>query len=314
MATEEERLPRPFVAIATKGRASEVYRLLDYLNAQTLPPAGIVVMGAGPDDIAGLQAHELVKSGACALEMAEKPGLPRQRNRCLQHLDEHFAFGGEDTFVAFFDDDFRPGADWLMNAARAFAADSQLAGLTGWVLGDGVRIGGITEDNASKFLTGDLDPMVHWTDIPDQTEMSSAYGCNMAFRGSVATTCKFNEELPLYAWQEDRDYTGQVRRIGDVRLLRACQGVHLGVQSARQNGMRLGYSQVANPVHILCRGNMSYGAGLKLISRNLAGNILYSLIGKRNQDYPGRLRGNMTAFFDLLRGKCHPERILDFKP
>jgi hypothetical protein len=33
---------------------------------------------------------------------------------------------------------------------------------------------------------------------------------------------------------------------------------------------------------------------------------------KSREDRPGRLRGNLIAFADLLRGRIDPERILSF--
>jgi hypothetical protein len=47
---------------------------------------------------------------------------------------------------------------------------------------------------------------------------------------------------------EDIDFTSQLKRFGRVVGPSTLIGVHLGAKSGRENGIRLGYSLVANPV------------------------------------------------------------------
>jgi hypothetical protein len=140
--------------------------------------------------------------------------------------------------------------------------------------------------------------------------VGSLYGCNMAFAASVCRTLRFDESLPLYGWQEDCDYTGQARRKGRTIIMPECRGVHLGVKAGRQSGVKFGYSQIANPIHIARRRNMTAKRAAVFIMRALAANTLRSLPTPGLFDYRGRLAGNLRAIVDLGLGRCDPRRIL----
>lgn len=90
--------------------------------------------------------------------------------------------------------------------------------------------------------------------------------------------------------------------------------VHLGVRSGRISGVRLGYSQIVNPVSFWRKpeeqglGPLTVHFWQRLVVSNLAHSVVLS---KRvREDRPGRLRGNLLAFGDLLRGRIELERIL----
>jgi GT2 family glycosyltransferase len=297
-----------FVVIATRGRPGETLTLMDALARQTLPARHIVVVGADTSDLAGLDQHPLRQAGVADLVTSGRPGLTSQRNIGLDVL------GGDlestSAFVAFFDDDFRPAPDWLERCADAFATSPGLAGLTGRVLGDGVRGAGLTEEDAERLIDGRVAPLSHWSNVAAPREVASLYGCNMAFAATVCRTLRFDEALPLYGWQEDCDYTGQARRLGRTLVVPDCRGVHLGVKAGRQSGVKFGYSQIANPIHILRRRNMTPARAARFILRALAANAVRSVRTHSLFDYRGRLVGNLRAIIDLALGRCDPMRIL----
>ena len=70
----------------------------------------------------------------------------------------------------------------------------------------------------------------------------------------------FDEQLPLYGWLEDVDFSRRVAGYGRVVKVSAARGVHLGVKAARQRGVQLGYSQVANPVYLMRKGTYAGAA------------------------------------------------------
>ncbi|MCB1721389.1 MAG: glycosyltransferase family 2 protein [Rhodospirillales bacterium] len=303
----------PYVIIATKGRAKETYILLDYLGRQTLAPAMTLVVGADENDIAGLNDHPYAFSETCKVFISSKIGLTCQRNAGLEALKTRGAFDGnpQNFFCAFFDDDFRPAPDWLENAATRFAK-GDIVGLTGRVLADGVMSGGYSEEEAAAFLSGQKPPPKHWANQSHESETDCAYGCNMAFLGTAVRDLRFDENLPLYSWQEDRDFTGQCLRLGRVIRYPDCVGVHMGVSGGRTSGLRFGYSQIANLHYLINKSTVPFRAGFMQAGRNFAANIVKTLIPiRRDADYTGRLRGNLMALFDILRGKCDPRRITE---
>lgn len=303
---------KALIVVATKGRARETAVLLDCLARQTLAPAHTLVVGSEPADIDGLAAHPLTHAGGVTLLLSQA-GLTLQRNAGLDALAPRVhALAPQDWLVAFFDDDFRPAPDWLENAAQAMQDWPQLVGVTGHVLADGVKSEfGIAETVAQQYLEGSKPAEPHWSNATSPRLLTSLYGCNMAFRGTVAGQLRFDENLPLYGWQEDYDFGSRARRYGVVALFPNCRGVHLGTSSGRTSGVRFGYSQIANPIYLAQKGTMSWRVAGTLMSKNLLANMANTLAGVRTKDFPGRLRGNSQAFVHLVTGKLDPLRVLD---
>lgn len=301
-----------FVVVATKGRPGETGILIDRLAQQTLQARKIIVVGTEPGDIGTIPEHELAKSGTLETHLSDRPGLTIQRNFGIDRLIESGLLGGDADpgFVVFYDDDFRPHPSWQEEARDAFLAETGLAGLTGRILADGVRSGGLSEDEATRYLDGSLPPQEHWASGPARV-LTSMYGCNMAFRNTVFAEARFDERLPLYGWQEDRDFTSQAAKVGECKLWPDCKGVHLGVYGGRGSGVRLGYSQVANVLYLRKKRTFGRGATLKFIGRSLAANTLKGFKRDSLFDYRGRLKGNLMALGDMVRGRMAPERILE---
>lgn len=303
---------KAFIIVATKGRARETAVLLDHLARQTLAPAHTLVVGSEPRDIEGLVAHPLVAEEQATL-LLSPAGLTIQRNAGLQALGAQVdGLAADDWLVVFFDDDFRPAATWLEHAVKAMQDRRELVGVTGNILADGVKTEcGIPEETARQYLDGTKPAEPHWSSSPQPKLLNSLYGCNMAFRGTVAEHMRFDENLPLYGWQEDYDFSSRARQYGVVALWPACQGVHLGTSSGRTSGVRFGYSQIANPIYLVQKGTMSWRVAGTLMSKNLLANMANTVAGVRTKDFPGRLRGNSQAFFHLFTGKLAPLRVLD---
>lgn len=302
---------QPYVIVATKGRPRETRRLLDHLARQTVAPAFTVVVGTDASDLDGLAGHAAVTDARGVALVAPAPGLTLQRNYGLSVLERRgfFAADRERFFCTFFDDDFRPADDWLEMAALRFRRGDAV-GLTGRVLADGIKKCGLGEDEAVEFLNGKRQPEPHWASGTSERELGSTYGCNMAFVDSVVRSLRFDENLPLYGWQEDRDYTGLAATLGRVIYFPQCRGVHLGVRAGRVSGFKFGYSQIANPVYLMRKGTVGFDAGFRLLGRALGANVVYSLVGPKHTDYPGRLKGNVDALWDILRFRSHPRNIL----
>ena len=301
-------LAEPVVIIATRGRRAEVTRLLTGLADQTLTPRLVIVVGAGSEDL----PEPVIPSRLNVAMVTTNPaGLTRQRNAGLARAWEFERSSSPISFVVFYDDDFRPANDWLEKAAAAFRQSPALTGLTGHVLADGIGGDPVTESEAQNLLQGRTPNRAHWSRVRAPKSVESLYGCNMAVRSASARVCWFDEDLPLYGWQEDCDYTGQLRKQGRTEIRPECRGVHLGSKAARTSGLRLGYSQIANPVRILHRGNMTWLRAARFLAKALLANTIKARLAEQRVDYPGRLRGNITAIRDLFSGRCRPDRVLE---
>jgi glycosyltransferase involved in cell wall biosynthesis len=289
------------VAICTTGRPEVIARCVALLARQHRQADRIVVCGAASADIAGLET-----TAGLTLIVSPRKGLTIQRNVALDTIGD-----GADI-VLFMDDDFLLHDTYVQRVERLFEANPQLVAATGRVVADGINSdSGYSFHEAEAILTGtDLTP-------PDGARnewIEGVYGCNFAIRQAavIRHSVRFDERLPLYGWQEDIDFTTQLSRFGKVLRTDALLGVHLGVKGGRQSGLRLGYSQVSNPIYLARKGTMRPGYALKLVARNLAANVVGSLKTRSKIDRRGRLRGNLMALQDVfLRRRVTPERILE---
>jgi len=284
------------VGIPTVGRSAVLCETLRELARQTRPPDRIVVCGASDRDVAGVAA-----AAPRAAILLTEAGLPRQRNAILD------AVGAADI-VVYFDDDFLPRPDYLEAIASHMAANPKTVVATGVVLADGIKGPGLSPAAGRAILARHSGPDAGVTPV------FSGYGCNMAVRLAPmrAHDLRFDERLSLYGWQEDVDLSRRLAAFGDVVRVGAARGVHLGVKSGRGSGVRLGYSQIANPIY-LSRKRLGYkfNRAMTHIASNVAMNILRSVWPEPYIDRRGRLSGNIVAMRDLLSGRLMPERILD---
>lgn len=239
-----------------------------------------------------------------------REGLSIQRNAAIDWLFGHTRFGAPNDVVVFFDDDFVPARNWLAEAESQFREDATIVGLTGVVLADGAALAGYCEAEAEHVIAAGTSylPARDWRRTVGVTTM--LYGCNMAVRGEVAKSIRLDENLPLYAWLEDFDFSARILRFG--RLVRSAKlsGVHLGTKIGRTDGRRLGYSQVANPIYLSGKGTMPRLQAGKLIGKNVTANLVKALLGDDFIDRRGRLLGNLDAAKDIMLRRLHPSRIV----
>lgn len=297
------------VIVATKGRPKEAYVLLDYLARQTKKADRIIIVGSEQADIEGLEQHALTLTGVVDIHV-DNIGSCRQRNAGLDYFEAYLDKSNvNDWLVTFFDDDFRPADDWLQLCAEAMCHDPTLMGISGRVLADGIHGDGYSEAQVKDFLSGTVSPI----DNPFSGEVGitidSLYGCNMALRGRIASQERFDENLPQYGWLEDTDYSARFLRHGHLAFYPKCKGVHKGNSSGRTDGIKFGYSQIANPLYLIDKGTLNKQKGYQLMSKNIASNILRTITMNRRKDYKGRLLGNYKAALDLCKAKCHPSNI-----
>ena len=284
--------PNVCLVYATLGRAEVLSRTYAAVARQTLPPTTIIVSSPSVAD-AGILAE------APGVELRVGPaGSARQRNRALRDLPE----GTE--IVVFFDDDFVPHPRWIEEVAEVFRSRPDVGAVTGNLIADGIKGPGITVEEAMAL--GEAPPRagIDWID-----GHYSPYGCNMAFRADMVRDMSFDERLVLYGWLEDRDFGAALARRG-AKIVKAGRalGVHMGVKRGRVSGVKLGYSQVVNPVYLNRKGTMRVHQVVDHIFRNMASNLAKSTRPEPYIDRAGRLHGNVMGMLDVLRGRLTPEK------
>ncbi len=286
------------VGFATKGRASVLLETVAELSRQTQPPTRIIVSYTEPSDVCGLvpaPGIELICTTA---------GLCHQRNVILGRLADDAA-----DIVLFFDDDFLPMPDYLSRTAQAFLEHPDIAVTTGEVLADGIKGPGLTVSYGREVLA--RQPPT--ADTRAFRPALNGYGCNMAIRLSIVREhgMRFDEDLPLYGWLEDVDFTRRVGAYGRIVKVPAARGVHLGIKSGRGSGKRLGYSQVINPIAIARKGVIPWRRAIVSLSKNIIANSVRTLSPESYIDRRGRLWGNLLALKDLAAGRAKPTKVLE---
>ncbi|WP_421993006.1 glycosyltransferase family 2 protein [Roseococcus sp.] len=284
------------VGIATRGRPAILGEVLAELDRQTRAPDRIVICHVTEDDVTGLAARfpgvEFLTAQA---------GLPRQRNRILDAI-------GDCDAVLFLDDDFLAAPRWLEALEGVLTAHPECAVATGTVIADGAKGPGIEVEAARAMLAADTPP----ADLLAFHGHFNGYGCNMALRLAPvrAHDLRFDEKLPLYGWYEDLDLTRRLLPYGEIYRLEGARGVHLGTKKGRVPGIKLGYSQVVNPVYLARKGSYPWSHALRSVARHCAMNLARSPMPEPEVDRWGRFRGNLRGLIDLATGRADPERIL----
>ncbi|MGV1757338.1 glycosyltransferase family 2 protein [Rhizobium sp. A22-96] len=285
------------VGVATSGRKAILACMIDRLAAQTRKPDHLFLSPATDDDI----DMERLRSAPFPVSIISSPkGSCPQRNAII-----HAAAGMD--MLTFFDDDFFPATNYLAETEALLEADENIVVATGHVIYDGIGGPGLTVEEADRILKGDADP----DPAPVIEATHNAYGCNMTFRLQPILTHRvyFDEELPLYAWQEDVDLCRRLLAYGTIVRFNRLRGVHLGAKVGRTSGLRFGYSQIANPLYLVRKRTVSLKWALRLMGGNVASNIVGSIKPPPYIDRRGRLRGNLVALRHLLSGSLDPKYI-----
>jgi GT2 family glycosyltransferase len=283
------------LGIATAGRRSTLSDTAAVLAEQTRQADELIVCPSRPADC---DEARLAQLGFPARVVVGERGTSAQRNAILEQC-------GTCDVMLFLDDDFYPSRNYLAVLEQVFLQQPEIVGLTGRVLADGAVTAGISHSEALAILAS------HWRDSQHSECIESLYGCNMAVRMQpVRERClRFDENLPLYGWLEDVDFSRRLGRDGWLIKSHALTGVHLAVKRGRSSGVSVGYSQIANPLYLMGKGTMPPRSALVQLGRNVAANAYRMVRPEPWVDRRGRLRGNVMATLDLFRGRLDPRRI-----
>ena len=287
-------LLRTAVVIASAGRPELLREVIGDVRGQTA--SGVTLVVSVPDEASlpsgGLPPEVIVVFGR---------GLSAQRNVGMDAVPDA-------DVIVFFDDDAIPRGDYVERAVDFFRDHPHVVALTGRVLLDGAVGTAISREQAAIALESSHgDPV-----LGDWRRGRELYGCNFAIRASRSRGARFDPRLPLYSWLEDHDLARRMLRLGIIAVVDDCVAVHRGVKSGgRTAHLRLGYSQMMNPLHFMNKGTFPLWLALHETVFRLAKNATGSVRGPESGWRRRRLHGNLLALSDVARGRITPERILE---
>ena len=288
------------VVIASKGRPNDLCLWLSHMKKQTRVPDNLIWAVTSPEDFECGEFYSEQKGINLDIIYSD-PGLCVQRNNALKFI------ACDADIVAFFDDDYIPHVGCVEGILKVFEAFPSACGLTGLLIDDGANTKGIDLVDAvnmvSSYVRIDGDIKLK--------RVRSLYGCNMAMRTKYISGMFFDENLPLYAWQEDFDFTVRLAERGDIYWTNGFAGLHRGAKGGRVSGIRLGYSQIANVHYLINKGTMPLFRGLKMMAGNFIKNTIRSICPEPWIDRKGRMIGNFIAIADVLLSRVNTKKIID---
>jgi GT2 family glycosyltransferase len=289
------------VAIVSKGRPLILAETLESLSHQTLRPASIVVVVPS--------AGDLPPTLPPGVETVVGPlGASTQRNAAIQVIPLSV------DYVAFFDDDMEFRDDYLACAVAFMESSPGVVGCSGTVLGNG----NITREHGKSLIANYQPPRDFKPMFRSSGREHSLHGCNMILRRGVLEYERFDEQLPLYSFNEDYDLSNRLEGYGLVGRFDGCVSVHLESPSGRVREDMRGYSLVANNYYFIKKGTSHLPTPLAWIRfwpicviKPLLRCVWHLARGDKSMDFRGRIRGILLAVKDIFAGTSHPGRIRD---
>tara|TARA_B110000977_G_scaffold196959_1_gene278409 strand:- start:3333 stop:4256 length:924 start_codon:yes stop_codon:yes gene_type:complete len=250
------------------------------------------------------------------IEMAISPvkGLTAQRNYGVKYLADDSS-----EVTIFLDDDVELESAFFTKMLFLFTKHPDLIGASA----ETVVGGQMVEREFAKQVIDQLPPLsLDSLSIRTTGKHWICHGCNMFFRTRIFEREQFDEELPLYSYAEDYDFSIRAARHGLVGRVAGVGFAHLTYLGGRVSEKRRGYSMVANNYYFL-KKRVLHLPILKahvrfwfiVVFRETVKSAYFGLIGRDSGqiDYSGRVIGRCLAVWDILRGRCSPKEILNSK-
>lgn len=290
------------LVVATVNRHETLTALLASLRELDPHPCELVIAAPTEADIPPAAREDFPFPVTLALGAR---GSSAQRNLGVERLTT-----APDT-VTFLDDDSVPRRDFFAQVDRHFAEHPETSALTGRVVLEGTgQLPNLTDEEIREALERSLAEDAVSRPAPPERH-SQLYGCNMVFRVRDFLKFRFDERLPLYSWLEDTDLARALIKSGHVVVRDPAVVIahRRDASGGRQSHVRFGYSFVSNWEHLRRKGHVDRRdlPGVVLV---VGKNAVGSLWGPERQWRRLRLKGNLLALGDILRGRVTPERIL----
>jgi GT2 family glycosyltransferase len=285
------------VVICSANRAQVLSETVDSLvRGQSVPPYEIIVSIFNQEHVTEKTRLET----GVRIVVSERQGTTAQRNTAAKLV--------RTPYTLFLDDDVEIAPNFIESMERLLDEVQSAVAATGFVVLDGAQQDTGLDRALARAAAGSY---VRNQENYDREEL---YGCNLFVRTSLFDRVLFDENLPLYGWLEDFDFSTNCLRYGRIIVNAGTCVAHLGTPTGRSSGVKVGYSQIVNPYYLWRKDRrpglpqVIFGHWLIHLARNVR-RALIKIPSERN-DRAGRFRGNMIGLRHLVEGRVDPSYIL----
>lgn len=218
------------VVICTKNRQNEILKCIDSIVMQSVKPEEVIIIDASNNlGIEKIIADKLIKDKDIEYKyLHTKSGLTYQRNRGVEIAS------GE--IIMFLDDDVILENDYIKEIIRVFENDSEkkIGGIGGNITN--THLSKIRFERLIKklfFLSDNGDGFFKHSGSPtrpfrqkENLEVECLPGCMMSYRSDVFKNFSFDENMKMYCYMEDCDFSYRVSRKFKNYYVASAKAIH----------------------------------------------------------------------------------------
>lgn len=258
------------IVIATYNRADDLIECIKSINLQTVEPEKIIIVDSTTYSDKNIEERiREVSSLNIQYINTKQKGLTLQRNLALKLIPK------DAELVMFLDDDILLDNDYVENVSKFFEEDTN------------EEIGGV-----EGYLTRDGDK--EYPKVPKdnkKVQLKSLYGCNMTYRVNKIVGMTFDENLQLYSFMEDWDFSYRVGLKTKLYKIHSAQAVHNQSKAGRIDYVKNGFMRIANKYYLKKKNNAITLFDYFIFVLTIIRNCLCSF----NKDRRARFKGNIIA-------------------
>lgn len=276
------------VIIATRNRYKVIKHLHENLINQIRKPDEIIIVDASDDPNSGYDWFQ--DSWTLKFLFSDEASSTKQRNMGIDMLD------AKSEIVAFIDDDVILNNDFFYLIEMIYQKDSEkvIAGLGGFVIGEDEDYGPF---NKKPVIISGMELY----------DTKSLYGCNMTFRKDITGKIKFDENLTLYAFLEDQDYSLAANQYGKVVRTKQAKLKHLRVNEGRISEKKFGFALLGNTYYVMKKHHEPDVKIYVNLGKQICIRFIRAIFIKKSRHI---FEGSLIALIQIFSGKFSPQNII----
>lgn len=295
------------LAICTRNRLGELLETLESIDAQSRDmDFSVTVIDGSDDDIAVRMESECQSASRFRVNYIRYPGQPslaRQRNHAVDVIAE------EADVIHFLDDDVTLAPDYLVQMDKAFAENTEAAGVGPTVIEEGrsllpprfsflMRLFLLFSDKPGQVLISGHETPAQSLQLSHTVAVEWLNGC-AAYRRAVFDEFRFADILEGYSLDEDLDFSYRVSRKKRLIVFPQASMLHRRSSDNRLPGEKYFHDYLVHRYWFTTR-NMPPVGGRTSFWWSTVGRLLRATIG-RSENRHAIVSGYLNGVRTILR-------------